>query len=237
MSDQVEDFKQILKEIQEELKEQKVLLNALVKEIKVIKDVLTVSSQITNTLTPNSTILGQNPNLFSSPEHLDNSSQNQFMTRSSPTSQPQVPFVNNNEIMAYIQNLKENMSESTREIIIEDWKQARKTYKLIIQSKNDEESTNLLTLAKTFVKYVLMLMHHLFKPSATIDASKTEDFSNFMRELGPLPITLNYDLIEFVNAAATNPPKKLGRKTSEQLYKHLEELYVSVIDVFEMIIK
>ena len=237
MSDTTEDYKEILKNMQEELTEQRMLLNTVIKELGIIKEMLTLSSQMTRTFTPNSALLNQTTNIFPRPDGIDTRSSNRFVPNNSPTSPLQLPFAGTNEILVYLQKFKENQSESSLGVITEQWKRTREAYQSIIQAKNDEEPVHVPILAKTFVKQVLILMYQIFKPTLSRASDNIEDIATFMRELGPVPIMLNYDLVEFVNTISTNPSKRIGKKTLEQLYKYLDELYISVSDVLDIIMK
>ena len=211
-----------------EMKLQSNLIKHLIAEINQLKQILILSK---------SSVV--NPS--SNPQPTYDLSNN-LLSIDSPMQKP--PKLTNEEDLSYpstkisfpLEEVLTNLTESDKEMIVDIWKNCQSEFKIIIESKKDNKNELFINSTFNVFIYIFDIMFIILKPEKDKFVTTEQSLVEMAKNLGPLPILLDFDLVDFINEQKKNENYSIGKKTASNLFEKTEKTFNSLGELLNVIL-
>ena len=211
-----------------EMKYQSNLIKHLISEINQLKQILILSK---NTL----------PNTGPSPQSAYNPN-NSLLTIDKPLQKP--PKITNEEALSYpssnisfpLEEVLSNLTDSNKDLIIEVWKKCQDEYKIIIEAKKDDNHELFIKTTFNMFLFIFNIMIIILKFEEDKFITADQSLTAIAKNLGPLPILLDFDLVDFINEQKKNENYSIGKKTINGLFAKIEKTIDSLGELLNIIL-
>ena len=139
-------------------------------------------------------------------------------------------------------NLKLNLEDILKEIneetinnIMSIWSDVKNRFKQISESVKENIYTNFIADCYELVILVFKAMNLFLKKEENIIIENESSLTRLHESLGPLPIILDSELVEFLDMKKRSKDYSIGKRTANRLYEMVEKTMTSLNDVLNLV--
>jgi hypothetical protein len=219
---------EVLEQILQQLKSQSNLLKHLTSEISQLKQIIVLSR---NTISHNSSSLPQ-PGFINTDALLSLDRPSQKLPNTIDNTQD----MRISSFPVNVEDIRSNINESNKKLIIDLWNKSQNLFNEVIDSKNSNIFENIIP--NTFELYlnIFKLFIIILDLENEIEISEKLPLTDIAKKIGPLPVIIDFDLLDFVNEKMQNKYYKIGEKTAQRLFEKLENSYISISDFLNLVL-
>ncbi len=211
-----------------EMKLQSNLIKHLISEIDQLKQILILSK---STLPD----VGSNPQPVYDPI-------NNLLSIDRPMQKP--PSITDEETMSYpttnisfpLDDVLTNLTDSDKDLLLDKWKKCQEEYKIVIESKKDDNHELFINGAFNVFSIIFDIMIIFLKFDTKDFSISDPSLIDIAKKLGPLPILLDFDLVDFINEQKKNKNYSIGKKTASNLLEKIEKTVNSLGELLNLIL-
>ncbi|MHA1990131.1 MAG: hypothetical protein ACW981_01350 [Candidatus Hodarchaeales archaeon] len=219
---------EVLEQILQQLKSQSNILNHLTSEISQLKQIIVLSR---NTISDNSSSLPQ-PGFSNTDVLLSLDRPSQKL----PSITDNTQDMNISSFPVNVEDIRSNINESNKNLIVDLWKNSQNLFNEVIDAKNNN-------IFEKFIPNTFELYLNIFKifiiildKENKIEISEKLPLTDIAKKIGPLPVIIDFDLLDFVNEKMQNEDYKIGEKTAQKLFEKLENSYISISEFLNLVL-
>jgi hypothetical protein len=219
---------EVLEQILQQLKSQSNLLKNLSSEISQLKQIIVLSR---NTIPDNSSSFPQ-PGFSNAEALLSLDRPSQKLPKITDNTQD----MRISSFPVNVEDIRSNINESNKNLIINLWNKSQNLFNEVIDAKNNNIYENFIP--NTFELYlnIFNLFIIILDLENEIEISEKIPLTDIAKKIGPLPVIIDFDLLDFVNEKIQNEDYKIGEKTAQKLFEKLENSYVSISDFLNLVL-